>query len=40
MRLMNYASFPNLSSLDTFWIKLRQEAKELAKKEAAMSKLL
>jgi hypothetical protein len=37
---MNYASFPNLSSLDTFWIKLRQEAKELAKKEAAMSKLL
>ena len=40
MRLINYASFPNLSSLDTFWIKLRQEAKELAKKEAAMSKLL
>ncbi|HHS9753779.1 TPA: serine O-acetyltransferase [Klebsiella pneumoniae] len=37
---MNYASFPNLTGLDTFWIKLRQEAKELAKKEAAMSKLL
>ena len=40
MRLMNYAIFPNLTVSDPFWVQLRQEAKALAEREGAMSKLL
>lgn len=40
MRLMNYAIFLNLTVSDPFWVQLRQEAKTLAEREGAMSKLL
>ncbi|MGK2895332.1 serine O-acetyltransferase [Klebsiella michiganensis] len=40
MRLVNYAIFPDLTATNTFWIRLYQEAKDLAEQGSAMTKLM